>query len=143
LVVAVTNDLPELAAKYGGITIRAAGRTYGGSEMPPLLSEGVGLVASVGPNAYEHLRNGEGPSTAAFQTDLVVDVIGWGATWLTGKGGTAAGGLAGGMLAGGGALPGAVTGYVAGTLIASVVYDVWVGPIFVKPWAYTVVQSFH
>ncbi len=144
LVVAVMNDLPELTMEYGGTTIRAAGRTYGGSEMPPLVSEGVGLLASVGPNVYANLQAGKGPGTLDFQTDLVVDLIGFGGSWGAGKTLAWAGGVGvGAITEGAGALPGAVGGYLVGSFGGSLIYDLWIGPTFVAPPVYGFLSQFH
>lgn len=143
--VALTTDIPELMAQYGKIGIRAAGRTYGSTDLPPLVSEVIGLVASVGPNAYGHIQDEgwETVKTVEFQRDVAVDAIGFGGTWLAGKALQAVGGALGTALEGVGALPGAVAGYLVGSIGGSVLYDLWIGPTFVAPRVHNLIEWLH
>jgi RHS repeat-associated protein len=130
--VAFAYGLPELAAKHSGTAIRAGGRAVG--HVPPGILEGVGFVASVGPNVYKHRQQGGRWFGPEMNTDLIVDAGGWLLTLGTTPGGTAVGGVFGGAMAPpAGGLPGAVVGYIAGSVGVSIGYDMRVAPA-IRPW---------
>ena len=140
----IAEDLPRLSAEYGPKVVRAGGRAYGGSPLTPGLSQAVGALTSVGPNAIRYAQS-EGSamfSDVDFYTDAIVDLIGFGVSVVGGWAGAGIGAAAsGGVSEGVGALPGAAAGYFAGSIGGSLLYDGVIGPRLVSPWVYDKVTT--
>ncbi len=136
-VTALVYEIPEIVVRYEA-PIRAVGRAAGHAPVPGWVLEGVGFIASVGPNVVEHLQKGEGISSPELWTDVIVDAGGWALTLGTAPLGTATFSLGAGALAGPQAAPiGAGVGFLAGSVGVSAVYDLWIAPAVVRPWVRT------
>lgn len=139
----VEEDIARLSVKYGPKMVRAGGRAYGGSPLAPGISQAVGVLTSVGPNAIGHYQS-DGLamfSDVDFYTDAIVDVIGFGTSTLSGWALAGVGGWLGAPIEGVGALPGAAAGYLAGSIGGSLLYDAVIGPHLVSPWVYDKVTA--
>lgn len=112
--------------------------------MTPGISQAVGFITSVGPNAIGYAQS-EGLamfSDVDFYTDAIVDLIGFGVSAVGGWAGAGIGAAAtGGASEGIGTLPGAAAGYFAGSIGGSLLYDGVLGPRFVSPWVYDKVTT--
>ena len=120
----LTFKLPEALLEDAPSAIRSTGRAAGNFD--PLI-EGVGWVASVGPNLVNHIVSRD--SGTEIATDLVVDTGGWGvsiagATTFTAVGATFGSAIAPGV----GTAVGAAVGNLFGSLATSAGYDVYVVP---------------
>lgn len=137
----LTYEAPELIVKYEK-GVRAGGRSIGNAPVPPAVLEGIGLFASVAPNAIQHFQQGEGLNNPEFWTDVVVDSGGWGVSLVASLAAEAAGGIVGEIAYSvGGGIPGALVGNFAGSLGGSWGYDIWIGPR-VRPFVRSLVGRF-
>jgi RHS repeat-associated protein len=113
--------------------IRAGSRAIGSLPIPITMAGG--YVVSLAPNVYQNISN-EGWSSFTGENlyvDLVTDTVGFATTTVIGWGtGVAFGTVTIPTVVG--VIPAAVVGDLAGSTTASVVWDVWVGPTFARPY---------
>ncbi len=128
--VAFVYGIPEQIVEHSTI-VRAGGRAIGHTPVPPVVLEGIGLAASVGPNVIKHRQQGEAWFSPEMSTDLIVDAAGWGVTLVTTPVGAGLGAAATTPV--GVPEAGVVVGYLLGSVGVSIGYDVWVTPA-VRPW---------
>lgn len=113
--------------------IRAGSRAIGSLPIPITMAGG--YVVSLAPNVYQNISN-EGWSSFTGENlyvDLATDTVGFVTTTVIGWGtGVAFGTVTIPTVVG--VIPAAVVGDLAGSTTASVVWDVWVGPTFARPY---------
>ena len=131
---ALTVSLPKAV---GNPTIlhavgRGAPETLGGP-----ISAMVGLAVSVYPNEIRHVTQGD--SVRETVTDVIVDAGGYAFSTVVGTGG-AVGAFGAAMLATQGqveiAAPIAVFGDIVASAGASLLWDLWASPNYVRPFVY-------
>jgi hypothetical protein len=113
--------------------IRAGSRAIG--SLPISVTIVGGYVVSLAPNMYQNISN-EGWSSFTGENlyvDLVTDTVGFATTTVIGWGtGLAAGAFTIPTVVG--VIPAATVGTLAGSTGASIVWDVWFGPTFARPY---------